>query len=42
MLPRGAPPGLVAKAMEHVLEKDNTLNEQKAGPANGAAQAAGR
>lgn len=42
MFPRGAPPGLVAKAIEHGLEKDNTLNGQKAEPANGAAQAAGR
>jgi hypothetical protein len=42
MLPRGAPPALIAKAMEHALDRYNTLNAQKAAPANGAAQAAGR
>jgi hypothetical protein len=42
MLPRGAPPGLVAKAMEHALERYNTLNAQKSAPANGAAQPASR
>jgi hypothetical protein len=42
MLPRGAPPGLVTKAMEHALERYNTLNAQKAVPASGAAQPAVR
>ena len=32
MLPRGAPPALVAKAMENALERYNALNAQRATP----------
>jgi hypothetical protein len=42
MLPRGAPPALVAKAMEHALERYNTLNAQKAGRASATENVTGR